>query len=150
MPVTLDRLLQAARGHHFAGELDELGSTVWLKIDQRRREACGLPTTDTVLDHASMPASRARLRQEHGGQPQFMVMMNLAEYQFRGDGPGYRWLAHAWFGGDIDLIVVATEGEGEGEGSLESGTQALYSRARSPYFNEGSNSARAWAPRVPG
>ena len=92
---------------------------------------------DRFFDLAAMDAARATLRQEHGGQALSKVMANLLEYQARArGGDGYRWDGQAWFGGDINRLVLKSEGEGswrEGLGSAE--LQTLYSHAIGPYFN---------------
>jgi copper resistance protein B len=87
-------------------------------------------------DPAAMAASRAQLRLEHGGGTYSKVMANLAEYQARSGGGGYRWEGEAWFGGDLNRLVVKSEGEGSRRDGLEAAeAQVLYSRAVGPYFN---------------
>ena len=91
---------------------------------------------DRFFDPAAMAASRAQLRREHGGEPWSMVMANLAEYQVRQHGGGYRWEGEASFGGDINRFYLKSEGEGSRRQGLEAAEiQALYSRAIGPYFN---------------
>ena len=61
---------------------------------------------------------------------------NLVECQRRNGRDGYRWDGEGWFGGDIDRLVVKTEGEGRTRGGVaDAEVQALYSRAIDPYFN---------------
>lgn len=91
---------------------------------------------DRVFSPEEMMHARHHLQNHHGGQNFHQVMFNLAEYQFRNGRDGFRWDGEAWFGGDIDRLVVKTEGEGafrRGVGTAEA--QALYSRAIGPYFN---------------
>ena len=65
-----------------------------------------------------------------------MVMFNLAEVQVHNGANSYRWDGEAWFGGDINRIVVKSEGRGDFKGRTgEAEVQALYSRAIGPYFN---------------
>ncbi len=91
---------------------------------------------DRFFDPAAMAASRAQLRREHGGESWSMVMTNLAEYQVRSGGGGYRWEGEASFGGDINRFYLKSEGEGSRRQGLEAAeVQALYSRAIGPYFN---------------
>jgi copper resistance protein B len=96
--------------------------------------------TDHAADRSFPPAvmvqSRDEFRTEHGGENFHQVLFNLAEYQVRNGKDGYRWDGEAWWGGDINRLVVKSEGEGtfrEGVDSAE--VQALYSRAIDPYFN---------------
>jgi copper resistance protein B len=91
---------------------------------------------DLYYDPAAMAAARATLRQEHGGAALSMVTVNLAEYQAGPPGGGYRWDARAWFGGDIDRLVLKSEGEGNGRDGVDAAeAQALYSHAIDPYFD---------------
>jgi len=91
---------------------------------------------DSVWGAEAMTGSRTALRKEHGGGSFSQVMIDLAEYQVRGGKDGFRWSGEAWFGGDINRLVVKTEGEGAfGEGVEDAEVQALYSRAIGPYFN---------------
>lgn len=91
---------------------------------------------DRIYQNGAMADSRAMLHNEHGGSTSSMILFNLAEYQVRNGRDGYRWDGEAWFGKDLDRLVVMTEGEGafrEGVDSAE--VQALYSRALDPYWN---------------
>lgn len=76
------------------------------------------------------------LRREHGGMTYPVVMLNIAEYQARKGRDGYRWDGEASFGGDIDRLVLKSEGEGSfGEALEQAEVQALYNRALDPYWN---------------
>lgn len=91
---------------------------------------------DALFDPAEMARSRDTLRREHGLFNGSMILFDLAEYQARKGGDGYRWEAEAWFGGDIDRFMVKTEGEGTfGEPIDDAEVQLLYSRAVAPYWN---------------
>jgi len=91
---------------------------------------------DAIFDPEDMARSREILRREHGVFTGSMFLFDLAEYQAREGGDGYRWEAEAWFGGDIDGLLVKTEGEGTFGEPLESAElQLLYSRAVAPYWN---------------
>lgn len=91
---------------------------------------------DALFDPAEMARSRDTLRREHGVFNGSMILFDLAEYQARKGGDGYRWEAEAWFGGDIDRFMVKTEGEGTfGEPIDDAEVQLLYSRAVAPYWN---------------
>ena len=96
------------------------------------------PPTDHAADYFFSPAAiavaRAQLTREHGAMSLSAVRVNLAEYQARSGADGYRWEGQAWFGGDINRLVVKTEGEGaRGEGVESAEVQALYSRAVGVY-----------------
>ncbi|WP_298091869.1 copper resistance protein B [uncultured Sphingomonas sp.] len=76
------------------------------------------------------------LRREHGGMTVYQILFNLAEYQARKGGDGYRWDGEAWIGGDINRFTLKTEGEGTfGKPLDQAEVQALYSRALDPYWN---------------
>ncbi len=103
---------------------------------------------DGFYDPAAMAAARANLRQEHGGAVHSMVLANLAEYQAGAGGGGYRWDGEAWFGGDINRLVVSSEGEGNRRDGLDGAElQALYSRALTPYFDLHAGVRQDFAPR---
>lgn len=98
------------------------------------------PSTDHLADRYwgadAMAASRETdLRREHGGMTFYQIMFNLAEYQARKGGDGYRWDGEAWVGGDIDRLWLKSEGEGRFGGSPDAEVQALYGHAVDPYWN---------------
>ncbi len=91
---------------------------------------------DAVWGAAALATARAALRRDHGGFTGSLILFNLAEVQARPGGDGYRWEGEGWFGGDINRLVVKTEGEGNVGGPLETAEiQALYSRAIGPWWN---------------
>lgn len=91
---------------------------------------------DALFDPADMARSRGNLRRENGAFSGSMILFDLAEFQARPGGNGYRWESDAWFGGDIDRLQIKTEGEGAfGEPIEDFEVQALYSRAISPFWN---------------
>ena len=98
------------------------------------------PPTDHYADR-QFPAEEIAhahhaMMRESGGQTFSQVMLNLAEVQVRNGKDGYRWDGQGWFGGDINRLVVKTEGEGAFREGVEAAeVQALYSRAVGPYFN---------------
>ena len=99
--------------------------------------AASEPTyADGVWGRDAMIGSRRMLRSEHGGGTFSQIMFNLAEVQVREGRDGYRWDGEGWFGGDINRLVIKSEGSGSfGEGPDDAEVQALYSRAIGPYFN---------------
>jgi copper resistance protein B len=91
---------------------------------------------DGLFDPAEMARSREALRRENGAFSGSMVLFDLAEYQARKGRDGYRWEGEAWFGGDIDRLLIKSEGEGSfGKPIEDLEVQALYSRAVSPFWN---------------
>lgn len=91
---------------------------------------------DGLFDQATMQRSRDQLRREHGGSRNWSVMLNLGEWQVRDGEDGYRWDGEAWFGGDLNRLVIKSEGEGEAGSGVESGdVQILFSRAITPYYD---------------
>ncbi|MFN3818421.1 copper resistance protein B [Blastomonas sp.] len=91
---------------------------------------------DRIWGAEAMAPVRDALRREHGGMSFSQIMIDIAELQVRQGREGYRWEAEGWFGGDINRLVIKTEGEGSfGERIEDAELQALYSRAIGPYFN---------------
>lgn len=87
-----------------------------------------------VYGQAGMARSRAILDVEHGGTRVSKVMLNIAEYASAPEGGGYRWDVEGWWGGDINRLVLKSEGEGGADEGLESGeVQVLWSRAVGRY-----------------
>ena len=121
-------------GHEMSGDTD-VGKTQAAGDDQ-----APAPPTDNAADHLfpleEMDAARDQLRHEHGGSRVAMLLLNLAEYQVRSQRDGYRWDGEGWFGGDINRLVVKSEGEGAVGGDVDDAeVQLVYSRAISPYFD---------------
>lgn len=91
---------------------------------------------DAVYGSAAMGMGRHHLSLHHGAQNFSMVMLNIAEVKIEDGRDAYEWGGEAWYGGDINRLVVKTEGEGEfGHGVESAEVQALYSRAIDPYFD---------------
>lgn len=97
------------------------------------------PPTDRAAarfyDPARMAAADRVMRAEHGGMQMGQVIFNIAEVQVRNGRDGYRWDGEGWFGGDINRVVVKTEGEGMFSGDATAEVQGLYARAIDPYWN---------------
>lgn len=83
---------------------------------------------DRFFAAGDMNRARGILRDEHGGMLTYKVMGDMIEYRSQDGEDGYAWNGEAWFGGDIDRLVIKTEGEG-GEDIESAEIQALYSRA---------------------
>lgn len=91
---------------------------------------------DRSFDPAEMAQVRAAQRRAHGGGTYSQVIVDIAEYRAIGEGGGYAWKAEAWYGGDINRLVLKTEGAGRFRGDLDHAeVEALYSRAIDPYWN---------------
>ena len=91
---------------------------------------------DRIWGREAMAPVRDAIRKEHGGASFSQIMIDIAELQIRDGREGYRWEGEGWFGGDINRLVIRTEGEGSfGETIEDAEVQALYSRAIGPYFN---------------
>lgn len=91
---------------------------------------------DRQFPAGEMQRARDIMMKESGGQSQYQIMFNLAEFQARKGRDGYRWDGEAWFGKDINRLTLKSEGEGAFREGVESAEiQALYSRAIGPYFN---------------
>lgn len=91
---------------------------------------------DAIHDPARMARSREDLRIENGDFSAAAVVFDLAEYQVREGGDGYRWQNEAWLGGDIGRLVLRSEGEGTfGEPIEALELQALYSHALDPFWD---------------
>jgi copper resistance protein B len=91
------------------------------------------PATDHAADRvfgvSYMDRSRVVLETEHGGARVSKVMLNIAEARLGSDG-GYEWDGEAWYGGDLNRLVLKSEGEGAWNHGVEDAeVQVLYSRA---------------------
>lgn len=83
---------------------------------------------DRLFPEGDMNRARGILRDEHGGALTYKIMGDRIEYTSHNGEYGYRWDGEAWFGGDINRLVIKTEGEG-GDNIEDAEIQALYSRA---------------------
>lgn len=91
---------------------------------------------DAIFGAQAMGAARARLYAEHGGGTVSKIMLDQAEARIGKGDDAYVWDAEAWIGGDIDRLVLKSEGEGGFGGEFEGGeVQALWSHAIGPYFD---------------
>jgi len=91
---------------------------------------------DRYYDPKAMARAEAALFHAHGGMIFSRFMLNLAEFRAREGKDGYRWDGEFWIGGDLNRLVIKSEGEGRFRDRVESAeVQALYSRALDPYWN---------------
>lgn len=102
------------------------------------------PPPTAPMDHyadrqfapADMAESRSQMMGEEGGQRFYQVLFNLAEIQVHNGKNGYRWDGEAWLGGDINRLIIKSEGEGTFHRGVDGAeVQALYSRAIGPYYS---------------
>jgi copper resistance protein B len=102
---------------------------------------------DRVFPPAEMSVAREQLRQEHGVMRWTTVMVETAEVRPSRHGDSYAWEGRASYGGDVNRLLLKTEGEGV-NGDLEKAeVQALYSRAIGPYFNVHAGVRQDFQPR---
>lgn len=97
-----------------------------------------LHAADAIWGAEAMTPSRAELARNHGAMKTGMVLIERLEARIPTEGgeEGYLWDAQAFYGGDINKLVIKTEGEGAFGGELEDAEiQALYSRAIGPFFD---------------
>lgn len=93
-----------------------------------------LGAADAIYGAPAMNNARGILTEEHGGAVLWKIMLDQAEYQAGPEGAGYGWDAEAWIGGDLNRLVIKTEGQGTTRKGVEDAEwQALYSRAIGPY-----------------
>lgn len=91
---------------------------------------------DALYGAERMAPARQILYRDNGYFRGSMILLDLAEYQARRGGDGYAFKGEAWFGGDLDKLLIKAEGEGAfGEPVEDLEVQALYARAVAPYWN---------------
>lgn len=116
-------------GHEMPAETPAVGS-----------EPAPPPPSDRAAERfysrEAMDAARAQLAKEHGGGRAWKVMLSTAELRPQDGDDAYAWEGEFWYGGDINRVVVKSQGEGEIGGDLHGAeAQLLYSRAIGPYFD---------------
>ena len=91
---------------------------------------------DAIWGEAAMRPSREQLPDHHGDIRTGMLMVERLEARLGEGADGYIWDAQGWYGGDINRLVVKTEGEGTfGDAVEDAEIQALFSRAITPFFD---------------
>lgn len=91
---------------------------------------------DAIFGADAMAPVRARLYAEHGGGSISTIMLDQAEVRVGSGETTYSWDGEARFGGDIDKLIIKSEGEGAFGGAFDRGEgQLLWSRAIGPYFD---------------
>lgn len=82
-----------------------------------------------------MAASRAAMLKEMRFNT-FALQVDQLEFRTGKNGDGFGWEGQAWYGGDIDRIVLASEGEGIlGERAERIEVNAYWRHALDPWFN---------------
>ncbi|MFC3444403.1 copper resistance protein B [Sphingobium rhizovicinum] len=82
-----------------------------------------------------MAASRAAMLKEMTFNT-FALQVDQFEFRTGKGGDGFGWEGQAWYGGDIDRIVLASEGEGKfGERAERVELNAYWRHALDPWFN---------------
>lgn len=90
---------------------------------------------DRFFPQARMDAARAGLMTE-GKWTGSAVMVDRLEYRAGSGHEGYAWKGSAWYGSELDKLVIATEGEGLfGESAERVEVQALWRHSLDPWFN---------------
>ncbi|MDZ4370117.1 MAG: copper resistance protein B [Phenylobacterium sp.] len=108
----------------------------------------GVAAADALFGATEMDAARKVLRREHGGARLSKTMVDLFEVRPNSGPDAYAWEGEFRYGGDIDRLVLKSEGEGEfGHGLEEAEVQALYSRAVGPYFDLQAGVRQDFQPR---
>lgn len=108
---------------------------------------------DSIWGEAAMAPSRRHLARENGGMKTGSVLIERLELRLATDDgeDGYLWDGQGWYGGDLNRLVLKSEGEGEIDGALEDAEiQALYSRALGPFFDLQAGFRLDWEPETRG
>lgn len=91
---------------------------------------------DVIFGERAMTEARARNHATHGAMKTGMVLIERLEARISDGHDAYLWDMQGWYGGDIDRLVVKSEGEGAFGGALEDAeVQALWSHAIGPWFD---------------
>jgi copper resistance protein B len=99
---------------------------------------------DLTYGTGAMAGSREHLRAEHGAMKFHGVMFDRLEVPMGEEGVDYLWKAQAWYGGDVDKLLIKTEGEGGGTDAAE--VQALWNRALTTWFDVQAGVRYEWSP----
>ncbi|MBV1916674.1 MAG: copper resistance protein B [Sphingomonadaceae bacterium] len=90
---------------------------------------------DSIWGAEAMRESRAALLRDVGGMQTGQILVERLEARL-GRNDVFLWDVQARYGGDIDKVMIKSEGEGEAGADLESGeVQLLWSHAIGPYFD---------------
>ena len=91
---------------------------------------------DAIYGPAVMAEARATNHATHGDMKTGTLMAERLEARIGEGEDGYLWDLQGWYGGDIDKLVIKSEGEGEFGGAVEDAeVQALWGHAIGPFFD---------------
>lgn len=91
---------------------------------------------DSVWGAERMATARADNHAEHGDMTTGTIMVERLEARIADGRGAYLWDVQEWYGGDIDKLVLKSEGEGDfGGGVDDAEVQALWGHAIGPYFD---------------
>lgn len=148
-PLERDRAHDHHRGHDTPAAPDDPHAG----HDAHAGHAPGVPTPPPAPpppgasdgpDHAAdalfgadrMAAARGTLAREHGGGTAHFVGLDRLELRSGGDGDHFLWDGSAWIGGDMERLLVKSEGEAAIGGAVEQAElQLLWARAIDPWFD---------------
>lgn len=95
--------------------------------------------TDHPADRFFPPERMAKARADLANEGNWRgnaLLVDELEYRALRGRDGYAWRVNGWAGGDIDRVVLGTEGEGEIGGRIEQvETRLLWRHALDPWFN---------------
>lgn len=95
-----------------------------------------LHAADAIWGETAMAQSRDVLASSHGVMTTGMFMLERLEARLGEGEDGYLWDLRAFYGGDLNKVVLKSEGEGAFSGGIEDAeVQALYSSAITPFFD---------------
>lgn len=92
---------------------------------------------DAFYDAAAMRAARKDLLRSHGDKTSVMFSADRFEWLSGDSEDALLWDMEAWYGGDINKLVVESSGVAslDGHGVEDADIQILWSRAVSPFFD---------------
>lgn len=102
---------------------------------------------DRIFGASDMARARAQLRAEHGAMRYSKVLIDTLELRPGRGANVFAWEAEASFGGDINRLMLKTEGEATSDRTEHAEAQILYSRAIDPYFNLQAGVRQDFEPR---
>jgi copper resistance protein B len=102
---------------------------------------------DSTYGNGAMARARQHLRAEHGAMRSYGVMFDRLEVPMGEEGVDYLWEAQAWYGGDLNKLLVKSEGEGRsGAETDEAEVQVLWKRAVTTWFDVHAGVRYDWSP----